>query len=263
MGPIRRPLHRHCRHRRTRRARPIRRRGLGGRIAHQGTARHQGVLGVHAPRRWLLHDHIVEPGGDPGRLEGHLRAGARWVTVLETDITLDPPGAGDVAFGHVHLDLVAGAGRPRSPAGPGSSPGSPPALPSRPSRGVRGWHWDGTYASATTTSTSTRPAARRPTRSGTSARSTTPASGSSRPAPRSTTPPRRTRASCGPSSRSRRQHDRALRLEQRRQRGLHVQGRHGSLDGFHLRVVVTANADASVWYWNGRYNLAHDRGDDD
>jgi len=29
----------------------------------------------------------------------------------------------------------------------------------------------------------------------------------------------------------------------------------GRLDDFHLRVVVTANADASVWYWNGTYGF--------
>ena len=36
--------------------------------------------------------------------------------------------------------------------------------------------------------------------------------------------------------------------------------RHGTgrLDGFRLRVVVTANADASVWYWNGTYGFSPD-----
>ena len=29
----------------------------------------------------------------------------------------------------------------------------------------------------------------------------------------------------------------------------------GRLTQFHLTVVVTANADASVWYWNGSYSF--------
>jgi hypothetical protein len=31
----------------------------------------------------------------------------------------------------------------------------------------------------------------------------------------------------------------------------------GRLSHFHLRVVVTANADASVWYWDGTYWFSH------
>ncbi len=31
----------------------------------------------------------------------------------------------------------------------------------------------------------------------------------------------------------------------------------GRLSQFHLRVVVTANADASVWYWDGTYWFGH------
>ena len=34
----------------------------------------------------------------------------------------------------------------------------------------------------------------------------------------------------------------------------------GRLAGFHLRVVVTANADQSVWYWDGSYWLKHHHG---
>ncbi len=33
----------------------------------------------------------------------------------------------------------------------------------------------------------------------------------------------------------------------------------GVLRHFHLRVVVTANADASVWYWDGTYWFGHHR----
>jgi hypothetical protein len=32
----------------------------------------------------------------------------------------------------------------------------------------------------------------------------------------------------------------------------------GRLSEFHLKVVVTANADASVWYWDGWYWFGHD-----
>ena len=31
----------------------------------------------------------------------------------------------------------------------------------------------------------------------------------------------------------------------------------GRLRDFHLKVVVTANADASVWYWDGTYWFRH------
>ena len=32
----------------------------------------------------------------------------------------------------------------------------------------------------------------------------------------------------------------------------------GRLSEFHLRVVVTANADASIWYWDGWYSFGDD-----
>jgi hypothetical protein len=32
------------------------------------------------------------------------------------------------------------------------------------------------------------------------------------------------------------------------------------LSEFHLRVVVTANADVSIWYWDGWYSFGDDGG---
>jgi len=37
-------------------------------------------------------------------------------------------------------------------------------------------------------------------------------------------------------------------------------GGSGRLTQFHLEVVVTANADQSVWFWSGTYWFGHDRG---
>lgn len=34
----------------------------------------------------------------------------------------------------------------------------------------------------------------------------------------------------------------------------------GRLSDFHLRVVVTANADVSIWYWDGWYSFGDDGG---
>ena len=35
----------------------------------------------------------------------------------------------------------------------------------------------------------------------------------------------------------------------------------GRLSDFHLQVVVTANADASIWYWDGWYSFTDDGAD--
>jgi hypothetical protein len=67
-------------------------------------------------------------------------------TVLDTDITLDPPGRGDVAFGHVHLDLSTGAGEAVFTGGTGEFAGFTASVDVTPQAGVDyGWRWDGTY----------------------------------------------------------------------------------------------------------------------
>ena len=186
-------------------------------------------------------------------------------TVLETDITLDPPGPGDVAFGHVHLDLAAGLGVATFTGGTGKLTGFTASVVVTPQAGVfRGWHWDGTYRFSHDNFYLDK--------------------------------------TCGPSSdpvadplgyvctiqhSSFRLFPPGTEVHYLSQTGNVVKAmikiRNGSttgacvwssdvdaictfrngtgrLAGFHLRVVVTANADQSVWYWDGSYWLKHHHG---
>jgi hypothetical protein len=69
-------------------------------------------------------------------------------TVLETDVVLDPPGPGNnMAFGHVHLDLVTGVGQVTFSGGTGKFTWFTGSVVVTRNAGVPfGWHWDGTYA---------------------------------------------------------------------------------------------------------------------
>ena len=86
-------------------------RGPGPELPEPATRRaprDEGVLGIHGPRRLLLHDHVIERSRDQGRLEGGLVQGAG-ATSLESDVVL-VVGPGNYALGHVTLDLATGAG---------------------------------------------------------------------------------------------------------------------------------------------------------
>jgi hypothetical protein len=182
--------------------------------------------------------------------------------VLDTDITLDPPGKGAVAFGHVHLDLVAKAGTAVFTGGTGKLTGFHASVAVTPNPGVPfGWKWDGTYSFSHDNFYLDK--------------------------------------TCGPSSdpvadpmgyvctvqhSSFKWFPAGTKVHYLSQTANVVQARieipggstsgacvwssdvnavctfkHGTgrLAHFRLRVVVTANADASVWYWNGTYGFAH------
>jgi hypothetical protein len=68
--------------------------------------------------------------------------------VLDTDVVLDPPGPGNnMAFGHVHLDLVTKVGWVTFAGGTGKFThfhGS--VVVTRDSNIPFGWYWDGTYS---------------------------------------------------------------------------------------------------------------------
>jgi hypothetical protein len=181
--------------------------------------------------------------------------------VLETDITLDPPGPGDVAFGHVHLDLVAKVGTAVFTGGTGRLAGFTASVAVTPIVGVPfNWSWDGTYAFGhgnfyldKTCGPSADPIGYQCTVNHSSFwlfPAGTVVHYAATPDPSVvraiiTIPHGRTTGLCVWSS--------AVNAV--------CTFRHGSgrLDGFHLRVVVTANADASVWYWNGCYRFDRDR----
>ena len=180
--------------------------------------------------------------------------------VLDTDITLDPPGKGAVAFGHVHLDLVAKAGTAVFTGGTGELAGFTASVAVTPNVGVPfGWKWDGTYKVNRDSFYLDK--------------------------------------TCGPSSdpvadplgyvctikhSSFRLFPAGTQVHYLSQVGNVVQARieipggstsgacvwssdvnavctftsgTGRLAHFRLKVVVTANADASVWYWNGTYRF--------
>ena len=181
-------------------------------------------------------------------------------SVLDTDITLDPPGKGAVAFGHVHLDLVANVGTAVFTGGTGKLAGFTASVAVTPDAGVPfGWRWDGTYRLSHDNFYLDK--------------------------------------TCGPSSdaiadplgyvctvahSSFRLFPAGTRVHYLSQAGNVVQARieipggstsgacvwssdvnavctftsgTGRLAHFRLKVVVTANADASVWYWNGTYRF--------
>jgi hypothetical protein len=176
--------------------------------------------------------------------------------ILDTDITLDPPGPGDVAFGHAHLDLVTGLGTAVFTGGTGRFTGFTASVAVTPDPAeAYGWRWDGTY--------------------------------------RFTHDNFYLDKTCGPSSdpiadplgyvctvnhSSFRLFPAGTQVHYLSQSGNVVQAKilipggstsgacvwsdavnavctfkHGTgrLDDFRLRVVVTASADASVWYWSG------------
>ena len=68
--------------------------------------------------------------------------------VLETDVIVDPPGPGNnMAFGHVHLDLVAKVGQVTFAGGTGKFMWFTGSVVVTPDAAVPfGWFWDGTYS---------------------------------------------------------------------------------------------------------------------
>jgi hypothetical protein len=69
-------------------------------------------------------------------------------TVLETDVVLDPPGPGNnMAFGHVHLDLVTKLGTVTFAGGTGKFKWFTGSVAVTQNLAVPfGWFWDGTYS---------------------------------------------------------------------------------------------------------------------
>ena len=181
--------------------------------------------------------------------------------VLETDITLDPPGKGDVAFGHVHLPLPSGPGVAVFTGGTGRFAGFSASVAVTPQpEVVRGWHWDGTYSFSHDNFYLDKTCG-----------------GSSDPVadPLGYV--------CTIQHSSFRWFPAGTQVHYLSQAGNVVQARieisggttsgacvwssdvnavctfrHGTgrLDGFRLKVIVTANADQSVWYWSGTYRFA-------
>lgn len=68
--------------------------------------------------------------------------------VLDTDIVLDPPGPGNnMAFGHVHLDLLTGAGVATFAGGTGKFTWFHASVAVTPNTAEPyGWAWEGTYS---------------------------------------------------------------------------------------------------------------------
>jgi hypothetical protein len=182
--------------------------------------------------------------------------------ILDTDITLDPPGRGAVAFGHVHLDLATGDGVAVFTGGTGELTGFNATVVVTPQPGVdKGWKWDGTYSFTRqnfyldkTCGASSDPVAD-PLKYVCTVQHS-----SSRLFPAGTLihyvsqtgnvvqaviniPGGRTTGACVWSS----DVDALCTFGNGT----------GRLAGFHLRVVVTANADTSVWYWDGTYEFSH------
>ena len=177
--------------------------------------------------------------------------------VLDTDITLTPPAGGDLAFGQVHLDLVANAGTVVFTGGAGRLTGFTASVAVTPDAGVPfGWKWDGTFAFSRnnfyldkTCGPSPDPIGYQCTVNHASFR-LFPAGTVVHYA--ATIDPSVVRAT--------------ITIPHGRTSGLCVwssavnavctfRGGTGRLDDFRLRVVVTANADATVWYWNGSYHF--------
>jgi hypothetical protein len=69
-------------------------------------------------------------------------------TVLDADVVVDPPGPGNnMAFGHVHLDLVAKVGTVTFAGGTGKFTWFTGTVAVTPNPTVtRGWFWEGSYS---------------------------------------------------------------------------------------------------------------------
>jgi hypothetical protein len=69
-------------------------------------------------------------------------------TVLDTDVVLDPPGPGNnMAFGHVHLNLVTNVGWVTFWGGTGKFKWFHASVVVTPDPNIfRGWYWNGTYS---------------------------------------------------------------------------------------------------------------------
>lgn len=180
-------------------------------------------------------------------------------TVLETDVTLDPPGRGDVAFGHVHLDLVSKVGVATFTGGTGKFSGFTATAAVTPDPGVPfGWKWEGTYSFSRDNFYLDKTCA--PDLSPIGYHCTIKHS-SFKLFPAGT----EVHYTAGPTA------DvvyASIKIRHGRTKGVCVWSSAvnaictfnrgtGRLSHFHLRVVVTANADASVWYWDGRYRFGH------
>ncbi len=240
-------------------------------VAASGGSHHSGAL--HVTKECSAYTHLA--GGYCTITSSNLSAikvGTKVVyehslvgLVLDTDITLTPPGRGDLAFGHVRLDLVAKAGTAVFTGGTGRLAGFTASVAVTPNAGVpSGWKWDGTYSFSgnnfyldKTCGPSVDPIGYQCTINHSSFRLFPAgtvvhyAATSDKDVLRAT-----------------------ITIPHGRTTGICVwgspvnavctfRGGTGRLDGFHLRVVVTANADASVWYWNGTYRFTDDRGGHD
>ena len=184
--------------------------------------------------------------------------------VLDTDITLDPPGPGAVAFGHVHLDLSTGQGVATFTGGTGDLTGFTASVAVAPNPAeAYGWTWDGTYSFSRdnfyldkTCGPSPDPIGYQCTIAHSSFRlfpagTVVHYAATSDPSvvrATITIPLGSTTGLCVWSS--------AVNAVCTFRDGT------GRLDDFRLRAVVTANADATVWYWRGNYGFSwdHQRG---
>lgn len=184
-------------------------------------------------------------------------------SILDTDITLDPPGRGDMAFGHVHLDLTAGVGTAVLTGGTGKLAGFMASVAVTFSGGPN-WAWDGTYSFSRDNFYLDKTCGPSPDPIGYSC---TVQHSSFRLFPAGT------EVHYAITSKSN-----VLRatitIPRGRTTGLCVWSSDrdaictfktgtGRLAHFYLRVVVTANADLSVWYWNGTYRFDDGRGHND
>ena len=182
--------------------------------------------------------------------------------ILDTDVTLDPPGRGDVAFGHVHLDLLTGLGVATFTGGTGKLTGFAATVAVTPDAGVPfGWKWDGTYRFSRdnfyldkTCGPSSDPIGYECTLQHSSFR-LFPAGTEVHYAAIPPLDPNLVVAA-------------TIKIRNGSTTGVCVWSTPvnaictfrrgtGSLAHFYLRVVVTANADGSVWYWNGTYRFTH------
>ncbi len=111
---------------------------------------------LHVTKECSVYDHLA--GGFCTIIASNLAAipvGTRVVylkalvgLVLDTDVMLEAPGPNiNVAFGHVHLDLVAKVGLATFSGGTGNLSGFTATVVVTPDSAVtKGWFWDGTYS---------------------------------------------------------------------------------------------------------------------